>query len=192
MNEDESKEYRKEYLRKYCLKNKERLAVLSKSYNLAHPEVHLRASRKYSEKHRLNQDPESLANTATWIGRRVELDALRLLGDSSIDMNSDKMNNHHFDILWNGLKIDVKGKRLFLKKSKRLGLRPNRAPASLGQWTFHGGSEADAFFCLGYDFDGKTLLKAFLIPKEKYLLHGITCGSGTRKNKYSEFEVPIF
>ena len=188
MESPQARQHRLDYLREYYRKNRERLLLAQKNYNLLHPEVHLRASRKYTAKHHLSQTPEELNQTATWIGRRFELDALRILPEAK-DMNSDKMNHQHFDLLWKGQKIDVKGKKLYLRKNKRKNLRPNRKLASCGQWTFHKGEGANLYLCLGYDYDGKTLLKAFLIPQEDYSKKGITVG--ILKSKFDKFQIPL-
>lgn len=177
--------------RKWAEKNKEHRREYSRRYQIEHPEVHKKASRKYCEKHRKSRTEAELKSTATWIGRRCEIDAMNILRGSD-DLNAEKMNYPGFDLLWEGKKIDVKGKRLWRRRKNKVYIRKTwEGHVSKGQWTFHANEsgKAEYILCLGYSEDGKTLLRAFLIPKASYGRYGVTVMEGG--GKFSCFELPI-
>lgn len=90
-------------------------------------------------------------NTA--FGRKAELDALKLL-DGSIDCNGNNPKESPFDILWNGLRIDVKASTI--KNSK-----------GYMRWAFKTEKQykCDMFLCIGYNND-QEIEVILLIPSK--------------------------
>ena len=190
-SEREKQEARERWHR-WAKKNRKHLCDYGRKYNLEHPEIHLKASRKYAAKHRKSRTKKELNKTSTWIGRRFELDALRIL-KGSVDLNSEKMNHPKYDLLWNGKRIDVKGKTLWYRKKRSNYLRKKWISYyPTGQWTFHSAKiqHIDFVLCLGYDRNERSLLRAFLIPASKYPKTGTTITRNT-KRKFAYFEIEI-
>jgi len=120
---------------------------------------------------------ESLVNSETWKGRRAEIMALKLL-PNSIDNNCGVMNKD-FDILWNGLKIDVKSCNLYKRKMQR-----GRPVLNSSGWRVFdknkGYSDYYLYFCMINNIPNKI----YLIPKEDFH-NGITVGQKSIKfDKY--------
>lgn len=176
---------RKIYMKRWYKKNKEAQGKKQKIYSKLYPEVHRAASRRYAAKHRKSKTEESLKDTATWLGRKAELHALKILPGAK-DMNSPLMNNAGYDIEWNGEKIDVKSDKLFYMKrfGKRTGWK------TYPQFSFHpkakSGHACTSYLCIGYKDD--KVVCAYLIPSEKYSKGGITIGCPSKKWKSYEIQ----
>jgi len=161
------------YMRNWYFEHLEEQRAKVLEYQRKHPQQHLDANRRYSAKKRKSQTLKDLLNSATWIGRKAEEIAVYLL--NAEDCNKKTMNNSGFDILWNGLKIDVKSRTAYLYKGSL-------------QWAFHSATKCDLVLCMCFSEDRKKLERIFLIPREFYHKSGITVG---KKTKWDCFQIHL-
>lgn len=164
-----TKEYRKEYLRQYHIKHKQKAIERAREWAKNNPERRRQISLKYEWK-KTKSTAKTRAKSATWRGRRMEKLALKFF-QGAIDMNEYRMGAS-YDIQWNGLRIDVKSRNFYIKRIDRENGR------TCGQWTFNKGkNDADYYFCICKKNDKP--IKFYLIPAKEFG-KGICMGIDTK------------
>lgn len=169
-----TKEQKREYQKKYYKKNRERILKQTREWAKNNPEKRREISRRHARK-KSGTTKNSYLQSETHKGWLAEKEVLCFL-DGALHVNDGNMNRP-YDILWNGIKIDVKSKNIYKRKNKRG--KPVKKTQS-GWWTFGKGNseEADYYLCLCKE-KGKTI-KMYYIPKHAFG-KGVCIGHNSKK-----------
>lgn len=154
----------REIAHKSYVKNKSKVAERSKNY-LTNNRDKVNSWRRL---HRRTSPDYSKTNVAK--GDNAEKHALTILKGST--WVAQKNKKEHYDLLWNGLKVDVKSSNLYKD----------------GAWHFtttHGfKNDKDYYFCIGYVL-GKPY-RYYLIPKDIFPFN-CSIYKDYSKSKYRKF-----